>query len=182
MGCPCKNKNKQAAVTVAKPGVGAEPAKEDPVAASVKLEFVVRGSGHPLACEDCLGKHVGTAFVLATEVSEDRERKTERLLCLSNLRCAKDHAEALGREALTASLEEALGEFAKTGGAEKVVAAFDEVCGGDAKKRSHLIAVGHLSAAEQALRLCGGEEYADRIRSIRLDWTEKQHQSERTQE
>lgn len=167
MGCPCKDKAKKAAAAeqVAAPAVASRPAT------SVRLELTVRGEGHPLACEDCLVKHVGVAYVLSGEWLEDETRKTERLLCIANLQCAAEHAEALGRKSLASLLDEARVLFARDGEASKIVLVVDELCGADERERQRLVAIGHMAAAEQAMRLCDGDSFADRVRAVRLDWT-----------
>ena len=167
MGCPCKDKAKkaEAAELAAAPAADASPAQ------SVRLELTVRGEGHPLACEDCLAKHVGVAYVLSAEWLEDETRKTERLLCIANLQCAAEHAEALGRKSLASLLDEARVLFARDGEASKIVLAVDELCGADELERQRLVAIGHMAAAEQDMRLCDGDSFADRVRAVRLDWT-----------
>lgn len=167
MGCPCKDKAKKAAAAeqAAAPAVASRPAT------SVRLELTVRGEGHPLACEDCLAKHVGVAYVLSGEWLEDETRKTERLLCIANLQCAAEHAEALGRKSLVSLIDEARILFGRNGDTGKLMLVIDELCGADEWKRQRLVAIGHMAAAEQAMRLCDGDSFADRVRAVRLDWT-----------
>lgn len=50
----------------------------------------------PLACRQCLEKHLGAAAVLAGEVAEVPSRRVERVLCAGHLACAEEHARALG--------------------------------------------------------------------------------------
>lgn len=50
----------------------------------------------PLACAQCLEKHIGAAAVLAGEVAEEPSRLAERVLCAGHLACAEEHARALG--------------------------------------------------------------------------------------
>ncbi len=87
MPCPCKDKAAPAAV----PQASHEPG---------------------LACERCLEGHIGYAAVLAIEVAEDASRIVERRLCIGNLKAAEQHARALGRDALRATIREARHAFA----------------------------------------------------------------------
>lgn len=167
MGCPCKDKAKKAAAAE----LAAAPAAAPRPATSVRLELTVRGEGHPLACEDCLAKHVGVAYVLSSEWLEDETRKTERLLCIANLQCAAEHAEALGRKSLASLIDEARVLFGRNGDTGKLMLVIDELCGADERERQRLVAIGHMAAAEQAMRLCDGDSFADRVRAVRLDWT-----------
>ncbi len=65
-----------------------------------------------LACERCLEGHLGYAAVLSIEAAEDSSRVVERRLCLGNLKAAEQHARALGRDALRATIREARHAFA----------------------------------------------------------------------
>jgi hypothetical protein len=87
MPCPCKDKAAPAA---------APPSSHEP----------------GLACERCIEGHLGYAAVLAAEVAEDASRIVERRLCLGNLKAAEQHARALGRDALRATIREARHAFA----------------------------------------------------------------------
>lgn len=88
MPCPCKD-NKASATA-------APPSSQEP----------------GLACERCLEGHLGYAAVLAIEVAEDPARVVERRLCLGNLKAAEQHARALGRDAIRATIREARHAFA----------------------------------------------------------------------
>jgi hypothetical protein len=85
MACPCKNKkNEQQAPTAAvvkKP----EATSEKPV-----------DSDDPLACRDCLDKHLGAAAEYAKEAEEDPTRIEEYRRAVGHMICAEDHARALG--------------------------------------------------------------------------------------
>ena len=166
MGCPCKDKKKAAEAKAESSVPARQPEME---ATSVRLEFVVRGEGHPLACEECLKKHLGAAFVLSTEAAEEFSRQTERLLCIANLRCAEEHARALGREGLGNRLAMARVSFAKNGVYDEIATMVNAICGEDDAEKRRLVAIGHVAAAEQMLRLCGGGADADRLRAVRLD-------------
>lgn len=84
MSCPCK-KNK----SVEK----AKPAEEQVVAVETRAE---QKSSHPLACRDCLDKHLGAAAEYAKEAEEDSSRMEEYRRAVGHMVCAEDHARALG--------------------------------------------------------------------------------------
>lgn len=63
---------------------------------TVFVRIPVRDGFDPLACHDCLEKHLAKAAEQAREVAEDSLRRSERILCIGNLGCAEDHARALG--------------------------------------------------------------------------------------
>ena len=76
MGCSCQNDNKSTS------DPGAKEAK--PVKAN------------PLACRDCLDKHLGAAAEHAKEAEEDKTRAEEFRRAVGHMVCAEDHARALG--------------------------------------------------------------------------------------
>lgn len=143
MGCNC-NKRKQASSKSMSGG-------------AVFVRILVRDGTSPLACDSCLEKHLATAAINAIEVAEDSSRNAERVLCAGHLRCAADHATALGRR----DLAERIGAAEATN-AQSVL---DLLPGGGDELE---LAIGNLSSAEIHLRLCGRPEAADRIREIRL--------------
>lgn len=51
---------------------------------------------NPLACRDCLDKHLGTAAEYAKEAEEDPTRFEEYRRAIGHMVCAEDHARALG--------------------------------------------------------------------------------------
>ncbi len=138
MSCSCRNKQKR----------GKAP---------FEVTFRVREKDAPLACDRCLEKHLATAAINAIEYQEDSSRDAERVLCGGHLKCAVDHATALGRRDLAERIEAAVAT-----NAQSVLALLPG--GGDERE----LAIGSLSAAEIHLRLCGRTETADRIREIRL--------------
>ena len=85
MACPCKNKkNERQAPTAA--------VVKKPEATSAKSV----GSDDPLACRDCLDKHLGAAAEYAKEAEEDPTRIEEYRRAVGHMVCAEDHARALG--------------------------------------------------------------------------------------
>lgn len=48
-------------------------------------------------CKKCYSKHLSKAQIEYAEVLEDKSRSMELSMCLGDLACAEDHAEALGR-------------------------------------------------------------------------------------
>ena len=97
MSCTCEQRREEAATA------------ESAEAVSVLLD--IRGAGHPLACRDCLEKHLAKAVEQAREYAEDGSRRAERLCCIGNLGCAEDHAVALGLGALAESIRAARRAF-----------------------------------------------------------------------
>ncbi len=78
--CPCKNKTKTVSpVPVAE--AKAEP-EQKPT--------------NPLACRDCLDKHLGAAAEYAKEAEEEPSRFEEYRRAVGHMVCAEDHARALG--------------------------------------------------------------------------------------
>lgn len=86
MACPCKNKKneRQAPATAA--------VVKKPEATSTKPV----DSDDPLACTDCLDKHLGAASEYAKEAEEDTSRIEEYRRAVGHMVCAEDHARALG--------------------------------------------------------------------------------------
>lgn len=138
----------------------------------LRLTFVVRDDSHPMACERCLEKHVGQAYIYAREYAEDASRLVERMLCVANLGCAGEHALALGRKELAGRVKAARLAFHARGDVAGIVAVFDELAGGAEGGRGRLEAIGRMAAAEEALRRAGGDEAADKVRELRRAWAE----------
>ena len=138
----------------------------------LRLTVVVRDASHPLACERCLEKHVGQAYIYAREYAEDAARVVERKLCVANLGCAGEHALALERRGLAEHIKAARLAFQERGDATGVVAVFDELAGGTDAGRARLEAIGRMAAAEEALRRAGGSEAADKVRELRRAWAD----------
>lgn len=128
-----------------------------PAGVAAYVRIPVRDGNSPLACDRCLEKHLATAAINAIEYQEDSSRDAERVLCGGHLKCAADHATALGRRDLAERIEAAVATNAKS--------VLDLLPGGGDERE---LAIGSLSAAEIHLRLCGRTETADRIREIRL--------------
>ena len=78
--CPCKNK------MVSNPS---------PSVAEVKAEPEQKPT-NPLACRDCLDKHLGAAAEYAKEAEEEPSRFEEYRRAVGHMVCAEDHARALG--------------------------------------------------------------------------------------
>jgi len=74
--CPCKNK--------------------DHSASSASVDETNEKPTNPLACPDCLDKHLGAAAEYAKESEEDATRFEEYRRSLGHMVCAEDHARALG--------------------------------------------------------------------------------------
>ena len=157
-------------------------AKAAAVAPAVTIEvparsITVRDGGDPLACELCLEKHVAVAAVYAVEVAEagPGERVAELLLCTANLMCAEQHARALGRDAFADRLAEARDAAGKgRGGARPALDAFYELAASErGASYGRLAAIGALARAEDAMRMCGREEWAARARSMRRAFAEE---------
>lgn len=147
MPCSCQQK-KPAAPTPAQP---------------VRLDLVVRADGNPLACERCLRKHLAKALVYAAEAREEDRRDAEAALCVANLACAAEHADALGdpRAATIAALASAP-SIPLPSDIRPLLGGADE----------HLDdAVGLLAVAEDALRFAGRNDIADSMRGTRLSIT-----------
>jgi len=86
MACPCKNKkNEQQAPAT-------DAVVKNPEATSAKPV----DSDDPLACYDCLDKHLGAAAEYAKEAEEDTTRIEEYRRAVGHMVCAEDHARALG--------------------------------------------------------------------------------------
>lgn len=86
MACPCKNKkNEQQAPATSAVVNMPEAISANPV-----------DSDDPLACRDCLDKHLGAAAEYAKEAEEDPTRIEEYRRAVGHMVCAEDHARALG--------------------------------------------------------------------------------------
>lgn len=86
MACPCKNKkNEQQTPATAAVVKKSEATSAKPV-----------DSEDPLACRDCLDKHLGAAAEYAKEAEEDPTRIEEYRRAVGHMVCAEDHARALG--------------------------------------------------------------------------------------
>ena len=81
MECPCKNKTNMPTISA-----GAKPAESGDEKKPVR----------PLACRDCLDKHLGAAAEYAKEAEEDKTRTEEYRRAVGHMICAEDHARALG--------------------------------------------------------------------------------------
>lgn len=73
-------------------------ARPAPMAPQIQRVQSTGGSQYndPMACYHCYVKHLSKASVEASEVCESDGREHEMSLCLGNIACAEDHAEALG--------------------------------------------------------------------------------------
>lgn len=64
---------------------------------NAKGAAVSRNYSNSYQCMKCYAKHLSKAQVEYAEALEDRSRSLELSLCLGDLACAEDHAEALNR-------------------------------------------------------------------------------------
>ena len=84
MACPCKNKT------------NGSPANAPVAVAARKEAEAEKAADDPLACTDCLDKHLGAAAEYAKEAEEDTTRIEEYRRAVGHMVCAEDHARALG--------------------------------------------------------------------------------------
>lgn len=84
MACPCKNKT------------NGSPAPAPVAVAARKEAEAEKAADNPLACRDCLDKHLGAAAEYAKEAEEDPTRIEEYRRAVGHMVCAEDHARALG--------------------------------------------------------------------------------------
>ena len=84
MACPCKNKT------------NGSPAPAPVAVAARKEAEAEKAADDPLACRDCLDKHLGAAAEYAKEAEEDTNRIEEYRRAVGHMVCAEDHARALG--------------------------------------------------------------------------------------
>lgn len=150
MACDCKKKQQTAEK---KPVEEARP---------YTVTIAVRSVGQPLACENCLLKHLASAAINSIEYGEDAGRVTERALASANLSCAVDHARALGKDELVKQIEAA--------NASNPQSVFDLLPNRGSEPE---LAIGNLAAAEVHLRISGDPASADKVREIRLAFQSK---------
>lgn len=105
MGCPCQNKN-NAQIRDGRHVEMTADHKDVPPA--------VNNPASPLACRDCLDKHLGAAVEYAKEAEEDKTRVEEYRRALGHMVCAEDHARALGLVGLAGRIRMARKTFQKS--------------------------------------------------------------------
>ncbi len=71
------------------------PSVRSPAVRTVRTASPVGVPAHPLACRDCLNKHLGAAAEYAKEAEEDATRTEEYRRAIGHMVCAEDHARAL---------------------------------------------------------------------------------------
>jgi len=132
----------------------------------------LRDGKSPLACWNCLAKHISAAYRQFVEYNEDRSRQAEKLLCLGNLLCAKEHAEALKCTEVSDMCRVAIGELfgdCNLDAEGLLLSLVDNASGAgmdiDSNKAK---AIGYLAAAEDYARLAGDRGMAERIRAARI--------------
>ncbi len=95
MPCPCENKNRSVVSAQPESESGAKPT-------------------NPLACRDCLDKHLGAAAEYAKEAEEEPSRFEEYRRAVGHMVCAEDHARALGLFDYASRIRAARKTFQKT--------------------------------------------------------------------